>query len=77
MLQTRKAIMKEEDEKISLFQIWLYGVIIFIVLMVIFSPRKEFRDTVFEDATQKLDRGQPLNEREHKRINDILNFHKK
>lgn len=67
----------EEDEKISLFQIWLYGVIIFIVLVVIFSPSKESRDHVFEDATQKLDRGQPLNERENKRINDIINFHKK
>ncbi len=31
-------------------------------------------DGVFESATEKMDRGQPLNDREKQRIHDILNW---
>lgn len=34
-------------------------------------------DGVFESATQKLDSGRPLNDRERQRIDDILNWCKK
>lgn len=31
-------------------------------------------DGVYESATEKMDKGLPLNDREQKRINDILNY---
>lgn len=31
-------------------------------------------DGVFESATEKMDRGEPLNDRERKRINDIIDY---
>lgn len=51
---------------------------LFILAMLMSSVSKGGRSTdgVFESATQKLDRGEPLNGQERKRIDDILNWHK-
>lgn len=52
----------------------------FIALLSIFIivpmcvPKSTSTDGVFESATEKLDRGLPLNEREKQRIDDIINY---
>lgn len=53
----------------------------FIVLMIILfafddggGGSSHHTDGVYESATEKMDKGIPLNERENKRIEDILNY---
>jgi hypothetical protein len=62
-----------------------WTLVIFLILMFVFfvlpmcSGRSHSNKTdgVFESATEKLDKGLPLNEREQKRIDDILNYDQK
>ena len=59
-----------------------WSLAIFLLLLFVFSvlpmctggSRSNRTDGVFESATEKLDKDLPLNERETKRIDDILNF---
>ena len=38
------------------------------------NPDKHDTDGVYESATKKMDEGLPLNDREKKRVDDILNY---
>lgn len=71
-----------EDKDITIFQMWVYGLAVLVGLLVLFvvvsgDGGDNKTDGVFESAAEKLDKGQPLNDRERKRIDDIINFHKK
>ncbi len=57
---------------------WMVGFFIGLtVLVVLFSDSKPKTDGIFESATEKLDKGRPLNQQERQRIEDILNWSKK
>lgn len=51
--------------------------VIFILPMCNRDSQSGKTDGVFESATRKLDKGLPLNEREQKRLDDILRYNGK
>jgi hypothetical protein len=62
-----------------------WTLVIFLILMFVFfvlpmcsaGSHSNKTDGVFESATEKLDKGIPLNDREQKRVEDMLSYDQK
>ncbi len=76
--QDRLRQIFQENQERSGQKAIVWGVVIIIIMVFLaclsFGPSTSTSDGVFEAATEKLNKGIPLNEREAKRIDDILRF---
>lgn len=62
---------------IGLFKIWgwaLLALLVWAAIAALFDSDRGKTDGVYESALEKLDEGIPLNEREAKRMEDLINY---
>ena len=70
--------IREKENGSGIFVLVVVGLLILSAIIAMFESgsgsSKSHTDGVFESATEKMDKGVPLNDREKQRVNDILNY---